>query len=196
VCPESGGGLAGESPVSVVAKQRCSWWPAEGETRPSKRHDKVSFGGEQAAGPQHQANLAASLPPPAVQGKAGAEPVLLGRRPGTVRRSWMAAPRNPSAYGGWNGCIAHHRTGEIRLDTGVRAAGVPPRSAPVTAKPISGGPVKWWSVERKSEEDIVAVIGVDNRTRRSEGPLARCARPSEEGCGGTAFGYLPSPSLA
>jgi hypothetical protein len=68
---------------------------------------------------------------------------------------------------------------------------------PVAAKPISGGPVKWWSVERKSEEGVVAVIGVDNITRRSEGPLAGCAWPTGEGCGGTAVsGYLPSYSLA
>ena len=32
VCPESCGGLAGGSPVGVVAKRPCSWWPAEGET--------------------------------------------------------------------------------------------------------------------------------------------------------------------
>ena len=51
----------------------------------------------------------------------------------------------------------------------------------VAAKPISGDPVKWWSVERKSEEGIVAVIDVDNTTRRSEGPPARCARPTGEG---------------
>lgn len=41
------------------------------------------------------------------------------------------------------------------------------------ATPITGSPGKWWSAERKSEEVIVAMIGVDNITRRSEGPLAR-----------------------
>ena len=44
VCPESRDGLAGASPVRVVAKQPGSWWPAEGETRPSKRHDKTPSG--------------------------------------------------------------------------------------------------------------------------------------------------------
>jgi hypothetical protein len=43
--------LAHESPATVMAKQPCSWWPAEGETRLSKRHDKVPSGGEQATGP-------------------------------------------------------------------------------------------------------------------------------------------------
>src|SRR5207244_13451043 len=45
------GRLAGESPVGVMAKQPRSWWPAGGETRPSKRHDKVALGGEQRTGP-------------------------------------------------------------------------------------------------------------------------------------------------
>lgn len=85
VCPESGDELAGESPASVVTKQRCSWWPAVGETRLSKRHNKVPLGGEQATGPQHQANLAASSTSPCLPGeRAGAEPVLRGRRPWTV----------------------------------------------------------------------------------------------------------------
>jgi RNA-directed DNA polymerase len=44
-------GLAGESPVGVMTKQPRSWWPAEGETRRSKRHDKVASGGEQVHGP-------------------------------------------------------------------------------------------------------------------------------------------------
>jgi hypothetical protein len=43
------------------------------------------------------------------------------------------------------------------------------------AKPITGRTGKWWSAERKSEEAIVVMIGADNITRRSEGPLARCA---------------------
>lgn len=50
-CPASCDGLAGASPVRVVAKQPGSWWPAEGETRPSKRHDKGPLGVEQATSP-------------------------------------------------------------------------------------------------------------------------------------------------
>ncbi len=34
-----------------MTKQPRSWWPAEGETRLSKRHDKVAMGGEQLVGP-------------------------------------------------------------------------------------------------------------------------------------------------
>ena len=34
-----------------MAKQPGSWWPADGETLPSKRHDKAALGGEQATSP-------------------------------------------------------------------------------------------------------------------------------------------------
>ncbi len=44
-------GLTGESPVGVAAKRPRSWWPARGETRSLKRHDKVALGGEQVIGP-------------------------------------------------------------------------------------------------------------------------------------------------
>ena len=50
-CPASWDGLAGASPVRVVAKQPGSWWPAEGETRPSRCHDQAPSGGEQSTSP-------------------------------------------------------------------------------------------------------------------------------------------------
>jgi hypothetical protein len=58
---------------------------------------------------------------------------------------------------------------------------------PAAAKPISGGPVKWWSVERRSEEAVVAMIGADNITRRSEGPLVRCATATAKTFGSRSF---------
>jgi hypothetical protein len=53
-------GLAGESPVGVAAKRPRSWWPAEGEIRLSKRHDKVALGGEQVIGPYARNPVSAS----------------------------------------------------------------------------------------------------------------------------------------
>ena len=60
VCPGSCDGLAGESPAGVVAKRPRSWWPAEGEIRLSKRHDKVAVGGEQVVGPYERNPVTAS----------------------------------------------------------------------------------------------------------------------------------------
>lgn len=69
------GGLAGESPVGVAAKRARSWWPAEGEIRLLKRHDKVALGGEQVIGPYERKPVSASLDNPWRPGKhAGAEP--------------------------------------------------------------------------------------------------------------------------
>jgi hypothetical protein len=86
VCPESCGGLTGKSPVG--AKQPRSWWPAEGETRLSKRHDQVPLGEERVFGP-YERNPAASIACPCrCRGKAGAEPCLWGRRPWTAPRTW------------------------------------------------------------------------------------------------------------
>jgi hypothetical protein len=64
VCPVSCDGLAGESPVGVAAKRPRSWWPAGGETRSLKRHDKVAVGGEQVIGPYERNPVSASLVPP------------------------------------------------------------------------------------------------------------------------------------
>ena len=60
VCPGSCDGLAGESPAGVAAKRPRSWWPAEGEIRLSKRHDKVAVGGEQVVGPYERNPVTAS----------------------------------------------------------------------------------------------------------------------------------------
>ncbi len=100
VCPESCDELAGESPVRVVVKQPCSWWPTVGETRALKRHDKAALGGEQATGPQHEANPAASSFAPGFdRGHAGAEPGLGGRRPRKAPRSWNSADGPAGVWG-------------------------------------------------------------------------------------------------
>ncbi len=111
------GELAGGSPVGVVVKQPCSWWPAVGETLSLERHDKGALGVEQVTGPQHEANSAASLPSPSfgwdtcrsrawTMWAKAMEGVLI------LDSALMDLP----AYGKWNGYIVRHGTGEIRLD--------------------------------------------------------------------------------
>ena len=127
VCPASWDGLTGVSPVRVVAKQPGSWWPAERETRLSKRHDKAALGGEQATSP-YDRNLAASH-----GNDVEAEPLFTGRRPWTARRSW-SAQRLCTHHGGRNGCTVHHGTGEIRLGAGVVRMGVTLRHNVIVGK--------------------------------------------------------------
>src|SRR5450759_3393549 len=80
VSRQSCDGLAGVSPARVVTKQPCSWWPAEGEIRPSKRHDAVPLGGKQVLGP-YERNPAASIACLCrCRDQAGAEPAPLGAK--------------------------------------------------------------------------------------------------------------------
>ncbi len=170
VCPESREGLAGESPVRVVSKQPGSWWPAGGETRLSKRHDKGPLGAEQATSPYDE------------------EPCSVD----------MVTMREPSLSSlgeghGWRGDLGDH---SAYVPAGVRSAEWlhspsrnrrdPSRHRQVqvvvrqTTGPGSGGTYKQRPcevVERRAE--VGAGRSSDdrgnNRNPRSEGPVAGCA---------------------
>ena len=149
MCPEACGGLAGGSPVPVMAKQPGSWWPAEGETRLSKRHDKVATGGEQVLGPYVEESCC-------VENPTMREPNRTSRGEGHGRREELgkAALTTRRRQGDRNEQIAHHGTGEIRLGTGTTAAGCQP-AAPGRGETYKRSEAaKWWSAERKSEEAI------------------------------------------
>lgn len=63
-----------------MAKQPRSWWPAEGETRLSKRHDEVPLGGKQVLGPYERNPAASKGCLCRCRDQAGAEPVPLGAK--------------------------------------------------------------------------------------------------------------------
>jgi hypothetical protein len=186
------GRLAGESPAGVMAKQPRSWWPAEGETRPSKRHDEVPLGGEQPTGPYDEescrlvrlACVAGQVrePSPAKMGEGDRRREELG----------SAAPMDPPGYGDRNGWTAGHGTGEIRLGTGVMwpRAAVP--RCPVAAKPISSDPAKRWSAERKSAGAIRSVEGRDNITRPERRAPSQVCVQTEEGPRDCLTGCTPA----
>jgi hypothetical protein len=54
-----------------MTKQPRSWWPAEGETRPSKRHDKVALGGEQVIGLHDEESRIRAVSRPVKAGTSG-----------------------------------------------------------------------------------------------------------------------------
>jgi hypothetical protein len=174
----SRGGLAGESPVWVMAKQPSSWWPAEGETRPSKRHDNVPIRGlasNRSAASSEPCHLVISA---RESGASGSRALHTGAKAdGRREELGGAAPKNPPGEWGWNGCTALHGTGEIRLDAGEHmAAGRHPAVPGSSRTDNRRKPGNGEDVERKSEEVVLAMTGADNITRRSEGPLARCAK--------------------
>jgi len=180
----SRGGLAGESPVWVVAKQPSSWWPAERETGPSKRHDNVPIRGlasNRSAALREPCHLVISA---RASGASGSRALHTGAKANGRREELgSAAPKNPPGEWGWNGCTALHGTGEIRLDAGIRAAGRHPAAPGSSRSDNRREPGNGEAVERKSEEAVLAMNGVDNITRRSEGPLSRCARDPENDVG-------------
>ena len=136
----SRGGLAGASPVWVMAKQPSSWWPAEGETQPSKRHDKVPSGGERPTGPQHQANPVTSSSPPAQAGQAGAEPCTRRRRPMEGAKN-LEARRLGTRRGSGGGTVVQPFTEQERsVSTPVSTRPQPATlRCPAAIEPITGG---------------------------------------------------------
>lgn len=113
-----------------MMKQPCSWWPAEGEARPSKRHDKVALGGEQGIGPYDEESRHRIVTVPAMREKrAGAEPRHDGRSHGRREDLEDAAPKNLPVYREWNDHTVHRGTGEMKNanphTTTVEMTGVP-----------------------------------------------------------------------
>jgi hypothetical protein len=169
--------LAGESPVAVMTKQPCSWWAMEGETRLSKPHDKVAVvGGEQAGGPYDEESCVSAVSVPARAGSSGSR----------------ASIRWAKAREGAKTLESQHRGTRRRIGIGTYAQFSTERERSVSAPAFTVPGLPAWGapgsgdtynrkyrevVERRAEVGggIVAMIGVDNITRRSEGPLARCA---------------------
>ena len=160
-----------------MTKQPCSWWAVVGETRMPKPHDKVaSKGGEQACGPYDEESCVSVVRNPARAGQNGSRASQIKAKAMDGAKSLDAQLQRTRRRSGIGTC-AQFST-ERERSVSAPAFWVPgrrPGTLREVAMPITGGPGKWWSAERKSEEGIVAMIGVDNITRRSEGPLARCA---------------------
>lgn len=143
------GGLAGESPVGVAAKRPCSWWPAEGEIRLSKRHDKVAMGGEQVIGPYVRNPVSASSDYPATAGDIRVpSPVHTGEGQERCEDLGRAAPETRRRIG--SGTITQPIVEQERSVStpASQAWRVLPSGAPVAVKPIS---VAREVVERRAE---------------------------------------------
>ncbi|SRR6266571_4127756 len=59
-----------------MTKQPRSWWAAEGEIRPSKRHDEVVLDGEQAIGPYDEESCRVAKNHPALAGTSGSRALV------------------------------------------------------------------------------------------------------------------------
>ena len=162
-----------ETPGSWVARL-----PAAGEIPSSKRSNEVPVGGEQPAGPQHEAKPAASSVCPrersresragwqaakAMEGTpvpgAGADELPGVRGRGTVGRlSWeLERPSSARSLRGSGAC-----------------------------RPITGDPGKWAMAERESEGAVVVTTVGTTQPDPSEGPLLHrcipCGRRGRDEC--------------
>ena len=160
-----------------MAKQPRSWWPARGETRASKRHDKVALGDEQVVGPYDEESCARVVNKPAKAGTSGSRAPtarakatdgaksLEMQHPGTRRRSGSGTTTQP---------IAEQE----------RSVSAPAFVAPGCRPGVPGSGEAYNRRPREVVERRAEVGGGhsgsddrrDNRTRRSEGPLARWRR--------------------
>jgi hypothetical protein len=143
-----------------MAKQPRSWWPARGETRASKRHDKVALGDEQVVGPYDEESCGRVVSKPAKAGTSGSRAPTARAKATDGAKSLERSTQEPA---GVVGAERPHSPSLNRRDPSrprrfwPQVAGL---GCPGAAKPITGGPGKWWSAERKSEEAIaVAMIG-------------------------------------
>src|SRR6266542_4229432 len=160
-----------------MAKQPRSWWPAGGETRASKRHDKVALGDEQVVGPYDEESCGRVVSKPAKAGTSGSRAPtarakatdgaksLERQHPGTRRRSGSGTTTQP---------IAEQE----------RSVSAPACVAPGCRPGVPGSGEAYNRRPREVVERRAEVGGGhsgsddrrDNRTRRSEGPLARWRR--------------------
>jgi hypothetical protein len=160
-----------------MTKQPRSWWPAGGETRASKRHDKVALGDEQVVGPYDEESCERVVSKPAKAGTSGSRAPtarakardgaksLEVQHPGTRRRRGSGTTTQP---------IAEQE----------RSVSAPASVAPGCRPGVPGSGEAYNRRPREVVERRAEVGGGhsgsddrrDNRTRRSEGPLARWRR--------------------
>ena len=145
-----------------MTKQPSSWWPAERETGPSKRHDNVPIRGlasDRSAALREPCHLVIS---DRASGSSGSRALHTGAKAiGRREELGGAAPKNPSGEWGWNGRTALHGTGAIRLDAGLdagmSAAGRHPAEPGSSRSDNRCEPGNEVAVERKSEEVVFAM---------------------------------------
>ena len=143
-----------------------------------KPHDKVAFqGGEQARGPYDEESCASVVKEPRASGRySGSRACQIKAKAMEGAKTLDVQHRGTRRRSGIGTCAQFGtERGRSVSAPATRASGRQPGVLREVATPITGGPGKGWSAERKSEEVVLAMIGADNITRRSEGPLARCA---------------------
>ena len=153
----------------------CSSPPAFGEIRASKRGVKPSFRKVQPASPQHQAKSAASLTD-SRKGAIGSRAWHDGAKAMEGVKRLEMQPRRTRRRRG-RGMVGQSSWKQERPVSApaVRPLGCQPRGGLGATNPISGVPDEVGESGAGVGGGHSSDEGVDNRTRRSEGPLAERA---------------------
>jgi len=111
-----------------IGRYGSTRWPAGGETRLSKRHDKVAVGrrASDRSVREESCNRVVKQAPSNRGAIQEPSPECMGEGHGRCEELGRAAPMDPSAYWQRNDHTAHRGTGEIRLDAGCRGPGCRP----------------------------------------------------------------------
>jgi len=111
-----------------IGRYGSTRWPAGGETRLSKRHDKVAVGrrASDRSVREESCNRVVKQAPSNRGAIREPSPECMGEGHGRCEELGRAAPMDPSAYWQRNDHTAHRGTGEIRLDAGCRGPGCRP----------------------------------------------------------------------
>ena len=160
-----------------MAKQPGGWWPVEGETRPSKRHDKAALGGEQATSPYDEEPCSPVM-------VTMWEPSLFSLGEGHGRRKDLGA-RSAYVPTGVRRAEWLHSASRNRRDPS-RHRNSPDGAVALCHSVIAGNGEAYKQLDCEVAERR-AEVGAghssderrNNRTRRSEGPVAGCATRSE-----------------
>ena len=169
------GGLAGGSPVGVMTKQPRSWWPVEGETRLSKRHDEVVLDGERVIGPYDQESCRVLMQALGDGGPSGSR--ALGEKAKATDGAKTLEVQHPRTHGRMGSRTITQPTMEQERSVSALAS-MTAVGRPAVPSNSEAYKQRCEVVERRAEVGgghMVVVMVRTTQPHRSEGPPAGCA---------------------
>ncbi len=167
--------LAGGSPVTVMSKQRCSWWPAWGEILCVEASRQRSFWGRASKRSVTLSESCLAVIAPASAGHRGSRAAYFPVKAMDGVKVLELQPQRTLRRMG-NGTFAQLNTEEERsvCAPALDGRGLASLRCPVKGEADKCSPRKRSSAQRKSAQVVVTMMGTDNITCPSEGPVAGC----------------------
>ena len=176
-----------------MTKQPRSWWPVEGETRLSKRHDEVVLDGEQVIGPYDQESCRVLMQTPGDGGPSGSR--ALGEKAKATDGAKTLEVQHPRTHGRMGSRTITQPTTEQERSVSALAsrAAVGQPAVPSNSEAYKQ---RCEVVERRAEVGgghTVVLMVRTTQPHRSEGPPAGCAFGTGMAAGFALRGHFPAP---